>query len=100
MKKVLLTVLTVSLLAVSCQKDDPDGPVVPPEPVQFMSLTAGSTWNYERVDKTAPATTTPYTLTSTSRDSAINSLSYHVFTTTDGGNEYYNISGNDYFTFQ
>ena len=33
-------------------------------------------------------------------DSTINNRIYHVFTNTSGANQYYNISGNNYYTFQ
>ena len=98
MKKVILSILIISILGISCQKDTTPDPLTPP--VQYMTLTAGSTWNYELIDNIS-ATTSPFTITSTSRDSAIISKSYHVFTNSSGSaNEYYNISGNDYYNFR
>jgi len=99
MKNVFLTVLSVSILGISCQKDDIATPVTPTV-VQYMSLTAGSTWNYELVNNAPATTTTPFTITSTSRDSAIGSRSYHVFTNSIGGNEYYTITGHEYYNFR
>jgi len=64
-----------------------------------MSLTAGSSWNYELINNAAPSTTT-FKLTSTSRDSTINGKAYHVYTNSRSGNEYYNITGNDYLNFR
>ncbi|MEJ7587897.1 MAG: hypothetical protein WKI04_10095 [Ferruginibacter sp.] len=99
--KAIIHLLAISILLVSCQKEQdniPD-PVIPA--AKYMSLTAGSTWNFELTDNiTAPATST-FTLSSTSRDSVINSKPYHVFTNSSGStNEYYNITGNDYYNFR
>ncbi|MEO6404759.1 MAG: hypothetical protein ABIY51_16400 [Ferruginibacter sp.] len=66
-----------------------------------MVYTAGSTWNYQQVNNTPPTGTSLYTVTSTSRDSTINSKTYHVFTNSNtGASEYYNNTGADYYTFQ
>ncbi|MEO5890190.1 MAG: hypothetical protein ABIQ31_08055 [Ferruginibacter sp.] len=101
MKKVILSVLTASLFVISCQKDDDPSPIPPPDPVKYMTLSAGSTWNYELVNNGTPASTTTFTLTSTSRDSTINGKSYHVLTNSSGSaNEYYFIAGNDYYNFR
>ena len=98
MKNILLSLFAVSLFITSCKQDDPPTPPVTATP--FMSFTAGSTWNYEVVNNITPSTSS-YTLTSTSKDSTINGKSYHVFTNSSGsGNEYYNNTGNDYFTLR
>ena len=99
MKNIFLGLLALSIGGISCQKEDPSAPVTPTV-VQYMSLSAGSTWNYELVDNAPATTTTPFTITSTSRDSAIGSRSYHVFTNSIGGNEYYNITGHEYYNFR
>lgn len=97
MKNAILGFLTVSILGISCQQDDPPTPVVADK---YMSLTAGSTWNYELVNNIA-TTTTPFVLTATSKDSVISTRTYKVFTNSSGSaNEYYNISGNDYYAFR
>ncbi len=97
MKKALFTCLGLAILAVSCKKSDP--PVVVPS--KFMTFTSGIVWNYETVDNIA-VTTTPYTLTSTSSDSTINSKVYHIFEYTDvngTSHQYYNNTNNDYFQY-
>ena len=85
---------------VSCSKGGGDSSS-PPAPVdKYMSTTAGSTWSYENTDNVA-VTTSPYTLTSTSRDSIVNTKSYHVYiNSSNNASEYYNISGGDYTSFQ
>lgn len=98
MKKIILTILTATLVGISCKKEDSPDPV--PVPVsKFMTLTAGSSWNYELINNVTPSTST-FTLTSTSRDSTINGKAYHVFTNSRSGNEYYNITNNDYLNFR
>lgn len=96
MKKILFPVLTLFVLAFGCKKKSTPDPV--PED-KFMSLTAASTWNYEQMNNLT-AIAGFYTLTSTTRDSTANGRSYHVFTNSGGANEYYAISGDDYFTFR
>src|SRR5665647_3407955 len=97
MKIIILSILTVSILGISCQKSDPPAPA-PTD--KYMSLTAGSTWNYELINNIL-STTSPFTITSTSKDSTINGKFYHVFTNSSGSaNEYYNITGNDYYNFR
>ena len=97
MKKVIFTLLAVSMFGISCKKSDPPAPVTPDK---YMSLTAGSTWNYELINNLL-VTTTPFILTSTTKDSTSNGRLYHVFTNSSGSaNEYYNITGNDYYNFR
>lgn len=96
MKTIILTFLVLSTLAISCSKDKVSL-AVPSS--SYISATANSTWNYQVRDNNT-ASSINYTLTSTSRDSTINSKTYHVFTNSAGGNNYYNITGNTYYTFQ
>ncbi len=98
MKKVLFAFLSASILVVSCSKDDP----IPTAPVatKYMNTTAGSTWNYSYNDIADPTNDYNYTVTSTNRDTTAAGKSFHVFENTSNGNEYYNITANDYFTMQ
>lgn len=98
MKKVLFALLSASLLTVSCSKDDPI-PVVPVA-TKYMNTTAGSTWNYAFKDMLDPLNDYNYTVTSTNRDTSAVGKSFHVYENTANGNEYYNITGNDYFSMQ
>lgn len=98
MKKTSVVTLLALLTAVfSCKKDEN----TPAPVVKFMSLTAGSTWSYKNTDNsnTTPVVTN-YTVTATNRDTTANSKTYRVFTNNNGPNEYYNISGSDYYTFR
>lgn len=101
MKNVILSLFALSALCISCGKDNDDDNTPDPAAQPFMSLTANSTWNYKLTNNagTSP-TTSNYTLTSTSRDTTINSRTYHVFSNSNGTAEYYFISGNDYYDFR
>ncbi len=97
MKKNIFTFLAILTVLISCKKET-TAPVT--EPSLYMSLTANSTWNYELTNNLTTLSQN-YTLSSTNRDSTINGKAYHIFTKNNGGaNEYYYISGNDYYTFQ
>jgi hypothetical protein len=99
MKKTTFTFLALLLITGACKKSDT---TTSPAPVllKYMSLTAGSTWNYNQADNLA-STSVNYTLSSTTRDTTINGNSYHIFINSNGGNsEYYFISGNNYYTFR
>lgn len=96
MKKIIFAGIILAASAISCQKDSNPDPN--PPAVTYMSFTAGQARNYMVTDNTT-STSDNYTLTSTDRDSTVNGKSYHVFTNSTGPNEYYNITGNDYFQF-
>ena len=96
MKKTFKGLFALLLIAISCKKSDS----TPVEGVKYMDFTAGTSSKYQSTNNLTAAVTT-YTVTSTSRDTSINSKSYHVFTNSSGTpNEYYNITGNDYYTFR
>ena len=96
MRNKYLAFFTALLALGACKKSD--SVVVVAD--KYMSLTANSTWQMRVTDNIA-VTTTPYTITSTNRDSTIGSKAYHVFTNSSTGvNEYFFISGNDYYTFR
>ena len=99
MKKILLAFLVISIATISCKKDKSTPAIVTTE--NYMSLTTNSTWQYKTINNLiVNGDSVSYTVTSTNRDSAINSKPYHIFTATNGPNQYRNITGNDYYTFQ
>ena len=98
MKKIIFSLWACILVCVSCKKTDTPDPVPAPS-FKFMSLTAGSIWHYELINNVIPSTTS-FTVTSTSRDSSIGTRTYHVFTNSSAANEYFNITGNDYYNFR
>ena len=97
MRKTLFPLFGLLTAFFGCSKSSDNTVVVADK---YMSTTAASTWQMRQTDNIA-ATTTNYTITSTNRDSTIFGKAYHVFTNSNTGiNEYYFISGNDYYTFR
>ena len=97
MRTTYLAILTFLLGFCSCKKGSDDST---PATDKYMSITSASTWQLRLVDNMA-STSTNYTVTSTNRDSSIAGKAYHVFTNSNSGiNEYYFISGTDYYTFR
>src|SRR5882672_5393521 len=97
MRKTYFSLLALILAIFSCKKSSDTTAVIAEK---YMSMTSGSTWQLRLVDNST-ATTTNYTVTSTNRDSTISGKAYHVFTNSNtGSNEYYFISGSDYYTFR
>lgn len=97
MKNTYLALFTLLITVCSCKKSSDTNAAGDDK---FMSLTPASSWQLRLVNNTT-ITTTNYTVTSTSRDSTINGKAYHVFTNSNtGGNEYYNITASDYYTFR
>lgn len=96
MKKIIFPLLVVLSTMIACKKNAAS-PSTSTD--KYMSLTANSTWSYEVKDNVA-ADSINYSITSTTVDSTINGKAYHVFTNSAGVNQYYNITGNDYYTFQ
>jgi hypothetical protein len=96
MKKYNIAALAILVFIVSCKKEDSTAAA---ETVKYMSFTAGSNWTY-RYKNNISGSSVDYTTTSTNRDSTVSGRVYHVFTNSNGGgNQYYNITGNDYYTF-
>jgi len=95
MKALLTPILFSTLLLAGCSKDNNSGGSN--TATSYLAVSAGSTWNYHVENKKNAASSFNYTLTSSNRDSTINSKSYHVYTSSVGGNEYYAHIGSDYF---
>lgn len=99
MKNLRISALLLLFAAISCSKDEDPTPV-PPIVDKYMSLTPASTWNYEMINNIS-STTSSFTVVSIDKDSSINGKTYHVYSNSSGsGNEYYNISSNDYLNFR
>jgi len=67
----------------------------------YLSTTPGNVWTYQETNNTTGNITT-YTLTSTNRDTLINSVPHHVYTKLKAGvttNEYYSDILNDYYQY-
>jgi len=100
MKTSILILTIVTLFFASCGKKDNPNTNPPAVVDSFININAGSTWTYHEDDSsTATPKSTDYTITSTSKDSAIGTRSYHVYSYSYGGSQYLYHSGNDYFQF-
>ena len=90
----LLVIVCLLITFSACKKSGSSAPSA------YMSTTAGSTWNYQQTNNAGPTpVVTTYTLASTTRDTVISGKTYHVYTNTSAGNQYYNITGSDYYQF-
>lgn len=102
MKNSVLSFFALSIICFSCKKDST--PTPPATPVdKYMTFTAGSQWDFEKIANPSSASpvTTNYSITSSNRDTTINAKQYHVFTNNSGGvSEYYYNSGNDYYVYR
>ena len=98
MKKVLLPAILLASIIVSCKKNDDTTSPVTPE--TYMNSTAGSYRIYNYTDNANAANNRTDSTTSTSRDTTINTKSYHIFSNQTGNLQYFAISGNDYFQYQ
>lgn len=87
------------LVFTGCTKKDN---TTTPPPVQdsYLNTNSGSTWTYHENNSSGPTpVSSDYTVTSTSKDSTINSRRYHVYSYSYGGSKYLNISNHDYYQF-
>jgi hypothetical protein len=100
MKKLLFACLGCVLIALSCKKSDPAPNPVPATPSKFFTFTPGVSWYYQT--DSATVNLGKDTLTSSAKDSLINSKLYHVFDGTGTSGTYqsfYNITGRDYYQY-
>ena len=99
MKKPNFAIFLILCVFISCKKEE-SAPVTTTSSDTYMSYSANSTWNYEVTDNIA-GDSTGYVVTSTNSDTILNGKKYHIFTnSSDTANEFYNVTGNDYYTFQ
>lgn len=98
MNKIFIVLLVVSTGFISCKKEMSTPAITTGT---YMSFTPNSSWNYDLTDNITAASTN-YTVTSTNKDTVANGKTYHVFTNSQLGgiNQYYNVTGNEYYIFQ
>ena len=97
MNKISILLLVVLIGFISCKKEASTSVSATGA---YMSFTPNSTWNYDLTDITTAANIN-YTVTSTNKDTVANGKTYHIFTNSQGGvNEYYNVTGSEYYTFK
>ncbi len=104
MKNCLIgIIMIIALLFPSCQKQltEEIGIINNTLTDKYITLTANSKWiyqvkNYNITPTTAPTT---FTITSSTKDTTINNNFYHIFINSNGGNQYLNIRGHDYYQY-
>ncbi len=94
MKKYLVILAAMPLLAADCNKETEPAPPA----ASFLPVTTNSTWTYDTKNNITSATGS-YTLKVTGKDSVIGTKTYKVFSNTGGGNEYYAQIGREYFQY-
>jgi hypothetical protein len=97
LKSLIIPALLFSII--SCSKKSGDTPA-PPASTNYINTSSASSWNYHQIDsaKSTPVNS-DYTITSTAMDTSINTRTYHVYSNSAGGNQYFNLSGNNYYQF-
>ena len=100
MKSLILIALPCLFLFSSCKKDENKPDTRPEENATFINTASGSSWSYHEINSSGSASVeSDYTVTSTNKDTSINSRSYHIYNVSFGGNRYLNLSGKDYYEF-
>jgi hypothetical protein len=95
--KNLLFIASILIIS-ACKKNENNN--TPTSHDKYLTTSAGSTWSYHETDSSgASPVNSDYTITSSSSDTSINSKSYHIYNNSAGGNQYLNITGNDYYQF-
>ncbi len=98
MKNKILIFSCVMLLVVSCKKNESNSTASQSD--TYLNVQAGSSWTYHDLNSSgATPVNTDYTLTSSSKDTLINSRSYHIYSYSYGGSQYLNLSGHDYYQY-
>ena len=98
MKIKTLVIPAILVFVISCGKTKTPPPVT--QAATYLTISAGSSWTFRQIDSSVTTpTTVNYTLTSTSRDTAINSKSYHIYNQSNSGLLYLSVVGNNYYEF-
>ena len=98
MKLINLVICAFLLFTVSCSKKSGDMQITPAS--SYLNTSGGSSWNYHQIDSShATPANSDYTITSTEKDTLISARTYHVYTNSVGGYQYFNLSGNSYYQF-
>lgn len=97
--KNLLYLVVVLFIVQGCKKDKSNPGPDKPDP-SYINVADGSQWTYHQINSSDGAPVeSDYTITSTSKDTSVNSQSYHVYTYSFGGSQYLGKSDGDYYQF-
>lgn len=98
MKNLLFFALAATLFT-GCKKDSSDNNGTPDAP-PYINSNSGSIWLYHQINNsTGTPVESDYTVTSTARDTTIESKTFHIYGYSFGGFQYLNQSNSDYYQF-
>lgn len=98
MKTSLFILCCTTIILASCQKSNIDN--IAPTQNSYLNTKSGSSWNYHEINSSAGTPlTSDYTITSSSKDTTINTKPYHVYNYSYGGSQYLNITDHSYYQF-
>ena len=95
--KTFVFFLAALLIFSSCKKEDSSKK--PPLNIIYANTISGSSWSYHQTDLSSTNNSSDYTVTSTAKDTTINSRKYHVYHYSYGGSEYLAVDGHDYYQY-
>ena len=97
MKNIIILISGIAFFC-GCKKSDSGGGGAIAE--SFLNTSTGSSWSYHETNNSSGTPqNSDYTLVSTSRDTSINSKSYHIYTFSYGGSQYLGLNGHDYYQY-
>jgi len=94
--KTVVYALAVTLIFSACNKNNSDSSA---STDVYLNTTQGSSWSYTQTDESGTNPPSNYTVTSSSKDTTINSRKYHVYDYSYGGSEYLGVDGHDYYQY-
>ncbi len=94
--KTVVYVVAVTLIFSACKKNNSNSSA---STDVYLNTTQGSSWSYTQTDKSGTKPPSNYTVTSSSKDTTINSRKYHVYDYSYGGSEYLGVDGHDYYQY-
>lgn len=94
--KTVVYLVAVTLIFSACKKNNSNSSV---STDVYLNTTQGSSWSYTQTDKSGTKPPSNYTVTSSSKDTTINSRKYHVYDYSSGGSEYLGVDGHDYYQY-
>jgi len=94
--KTVVYVLAATLIFSACNKNNSDSSA---STDVYLNTTQGSSWSYTQTDESGTNPPSNYTVTSSSKDTTINSRKYHVYDYSYGGSEYLGVDAHDYYQY-
>lgn len=96
--KKLIPILSLIILAASCKKDKDNDDN--PDSAIYINSVSGSLWSYHEINNSGGTPQeSDYTVTSTSRDTAIEGKTFHIYAYSYGGFQYLNNTNSDYYQY-